>query len=104
MIKGNFSWHITLIFLFISNITHAQPAVDTVIGLKDAVDLAVKRYHALQATRYEAEAAEKNQSIVKFTRRPTIDAGYQANVATANNLAGMFYPTGMLPMTGPPSN
>lgn len=101
---GNFSLHIALIFLAISNLTQAQSAGDTVIGLKDAVNLAVQQYHALQATKYEAEAAEKNQSIVIYARRPTLDAGYQANLSTANNLIGIFYPTGMLPMTGPPSD
>jgi len=104
MIKGNYSLHVAFILLTISNLTQAQPAGDTVIGLKDAVKIAVERYHALQATKYEADATEKNQSIISYVRRPTLDAGYQANLATANNLTGMFYPTGMLPMTGPPSD
>src|SRR5258708_39105375 len=34
---------------------------------------------------------------------PTIDASYQANLSTANNLTGQFYPYGILSMTGPPS-
>src|SRR5258708_31332358 len=34
---------------------------------------------------------------------PTIDASYQANLSTANNLTGQFYPSGILSMTGPPS-
>ena len=34
---------------------------------------------------------------------PTIDASYQAGFGTANNLTGIFYPNGILPMTGPPS-
>jgi outer membrane protein len=41
--------------------------------------------------------------LVKTSRLPTIDASYQANISTANNLTGQFYPYGILPMTGPPS-
>src|ERR1700712_1016476 len=104
MIKGNCNLIITVIFLMISDMAQAQPVADTLIGLKDAINLAVERYHALQATRYEVDAAEKNQSVVRYARRPTLDASYQANLATANNLIGVFYPTGMLPVTGPPTN
>src|ERR1700712_3525240 len=104
MIKGNCNLIITVIFLMISDMAQAQPVADTLIGLKDAINLAVERYHALQATRYEVDAAEKNKSIVRYARRPTLDASYQANLATANNLIGIFYPTGMLPMSGPPSD
>jgi outer membrane protein TolC len=81
----------------------AQNPPDTLIGLKDAVVLAQQHYHLLQAHKYTSEAAAKNVDVVKYSKLPSIDATYQAGIATANNLTGMFYPNGILPMTGPPS-
>jgi outer membrane protein TolC len=57
----------------------------------------------LQAKKYEANAAVKNIDVAKYSKLPTIDATYQAGFGTANNLTGIFYPYGVLPMTGPPS-
>ena len=81
----------------------AQMPADTLIHLKDAIGLAEQHYHLLKAGKFEADAATKNIEIVKYSRLPTIDASYQANIATANNLTGMFYPAGILPVSGPPS-
>lgn len=81
----------------------AQNQPDTLIQLKGAVTLAEQRYHLLQARKYEAEAAAGNVDVVKYSRLPSIDASYQAGIATANNLTGMFYPNGILPISGPPS-
>jgi len=92
-----------LILVFITVSTHAQLPVDTLIKLKSAVQMAEQRYHLLQADKYETEAAQKNIALAKYGRKPTIDASYQANLGTANNLTGLFYPEGILPMTGPPS-
>jgi outer membrane protein TolC len=80
-----------------------QTNKDTSITLKDALTLAEQRYHLLIAGKYESDAALKNIDVVKYSRLPTIDASYQANIATANNLTGMFYPNGILPISGPPS-
>jgi outer membrane protein len=82
----------------------AQMPVDTLIRLKDAVQLAEQRYHLLKFHKYEADAAKKNIDVTKYSRLPTIDATYQAGFGTANNLTGIFYPYGILPMTGPPSS
>ena len=85
-----------------NNLT-AQSPTDTLIQLKDAVQMAQDRYHLLQSKKYEADAAKSNINIVKYSKMPTIDASYQAGFGTANNLTGIFYPGGLLPMTGPPS-
>src|SRR5438128_267675 len=87
--------------LFCCNVM-AQGPVDTLIHLQGAIQLAEKNYHLLQARKYEAAAAAKNVEVAKYSRLPAIDATYQAGVATANNLIGVFYPYGVLPMTGPP--
>jgi outer membrane protein len=82
----------------------AQVTGDTLIHLKDALQLAEQRYHLLQAKKADADAAAKNISVVKYSVVPSLDMSYQAGIGTANNLTGIFYPNGILPMTGPPSS
>ncbi|MBL7724801.1 MAG: TolC family protein [Chitinophagaceae bacterium] len=81
----------------------AQTLPDTVLQLKDALRLSEERYHLLKSKKLEADAATKYVDVIKYSKLPTIDASYQANIATANNLTGMFYPNGLLPISGPPS-
>ena len=38
-----------------------------------------------------------------LAKRPKLDAAYQANLATYNNLTGMFLPGQILPVSGPPT-
>ena len=90
-------------FLLLYSKSGAQQSTDTLLYLKGAVQLAEQHYHLLQAHRYEVEAAQQNIVLAEYSRKPTIDASYQANIGTANNLTGIFYPVGILPMTGPPS-
>ena len=94
---------ILIIVLLICGNVIAQSLSDTLIQLKGAIQLAEQRYHLLQARKYEADAAAKNVDVTKYSRLPMIDATYQAGFGTANNLTGMFYPNGILPISGPPS-
>lgn len=87
--------------LLVPNIILAQP--DTLTSLRTAIQISEQQYHLLKSRSYEVDAALKNVEVVKYIKRPSVDASYQANIATANNLTGMFYPVGLLPMTGPPS-
>lgn len=96
-------FRLAAVMLFISSGALAQDLPDTMIQLKGAVTLASQRYHLLQSRKYESEAAAANVDVVKYSRLPTIDATYQAGIATANNLTGLFYPNGILPISGPPS-
>ena len=93
----------TVVVLLIWSHTTAQTPADTLIKIKDAVQLAEQRYHLLKARKYEADAAVKNIDVTKYSRLPTIDATYQAGFGTANNLTGMFYPNSVLPISGPTS-
>lgn len=104
-LKGLFK-HLILIFLTVHlvQIAIAQSPADTLIHLKDAVSLAEQNYHLLKAAKYEADAAYENVKVVKYNKLPTIETSYQAGMATANNLTGMFYPNGILPISGPPSS
>lgn len=97
------SWAAMGCLLSVTNSIAQQPA-DTVVRLNDMIQLAAQRYHLLQAKRSEATAAAQNVAVMKYSKLPGIDASYQAGFGTANNLTGMFYPTGLLPISGPPSN
>lgn len=77
---------------------------DTLIHLQDAIDLAASHYHLLQSKKLEADAATKYIDVVKYSKLPSVDASYQAGLGTANNLTGLFYPNGILPISGPPSS
>lgn len=104
-LKGLFK-HSILVLLTVHSVqvAIAQAPADTLVHLKDAVSLAEQNYHLLKAAKYEVDAAYENVKVVKYNRLPTIDASYQAGMATANNLTGMFYPNGILPISGPPSS
>lgn len=78
--------------------------VDTLIKLRDAIIQGDERYHLLKSKKYNEEASDANVGVIKYSRLPTIDASYQAGASTANNLIGAFYPTGILPITGPPTS
>jgi outer membrane protein TolC len=92
-----------IVVLFFSTNAIAQIPGDTPVQLRGAIQLAEQNYHLLKSKKLEANAAGKNVDVTKYSRLPTIEASYQANISTANNLTGQFYPYGILPMTGPPS-
>ena len=95
-----FCW---LVFLFLLGPLKLSAQMDSVIHLADALRIAEESYHLLKSKKLEADAAVKIIDVTKYSRMPTIDASYQAGLGTANNLTGIFYPDGILPMTGPPS-
>jgi outer membrane protein TolC len=103
MLYNNIKLYKLFVAICFCNHTMAQTPADTLIKIKDAVQLAEQNYHLLKAGKYEADAAAKNVEVIKYGKVPTIDATYQAGIGTANNLTGIFYPSGILPMTGPPS-
>ena len=94
---------VALALLLGSEKISAQLAPDTLIRLDGALQLAEHNYPLLKARRLEADASAQNVAVAKYSRMPTIDASYQANLSTANNLTGQYYPYGILSMTGPPS-
>ena len=98
-----FTWYKLAGLLLLSSNIIAQRPADTLVKLNDAIQLAQKRFHLLQARKFEMEAAVRNVQVAKYSRVPAIDLTYQANLATGNNLTGIFYPYGILPISGPPS-
>jgi len=73
-------------------------------GLKELLRQAVANYPMLKSKGYEVDAAEKGVAVSQSSLVPTLDASYQANYATYNNIIGMAAPTFMIPISGPPSS
>ena len=71
------------------------------LNITTALKIAEQNYPLLKAKKYEFEAASRNVDLSKNTILPSLDISYQANLATANNITGQFYPSEMIPMTGP---
>jgi outer membrane protein len=57
----------------------------------------------LEALRRQTLAAEENMTLARSRIIPEVNAGYQVNLATYNNITGMSYPGFLLPISGPPS-
>jgi outer membrane protein len=90
--------------IFFAKVCCAQTYSDTLLHLSDALQMAEQRLPLLKSKRLEVQASIKNTEVVKYSRVPTLDASYQANISTANNLTGQFYPYELISMTGPPSS
>jgi outer membrane protein len=91
-----------LFLLIVSNGSVAQNDTSHV-SLKAAIQLSNEQFHSLKSRQYQAQSALKNVDVTRHNKMPALDASYQLNLATANNVTGMFYPSGILPISGPPS-
>lgn len=92
------------IFLFWPYIVNGQTYSGTGdFNLKTMLDIVEKNYPSISAKKAEADAAKTSVSLEKNTLLPSLDASYQLNYATYNNITGMSYPGQMLPISGPPS-
>ena len=89
----------TWVLIFLGGSLDAQ----TAIPLGEAVQKAAINYPALKAKALQVEALKKNIQVVTNTGLPSLDASYQVNYATYNNITGMAYPTYLVPISGPPS-
>ncbi|MFH6935982.1 TolC family protein [Flavobacterium sp. FlaQc-30] len=74
------------------------------LSINEALTLGDQNYYLLKGRKLESMAADQNINVAKYSRMPTIDANYQAGISTANNLIGVFNPSGILPISGPPSS
>ncbi|HMF71492.1 MAG TPA: TolC family protein [Flavitalea sp.] len=72
-------------------------------SLKSFLQLAEKNYPLLKSKALDVEAAQKGIDISKSTIIPSLDASYQLNYASFNNITGMAYPQFLIPISGPPS-
>ncbi|MEJ7659360.1 MAG: TolC family protein [Hymenobacter sp.] len=72
-------------------------------SLAQALAVAAAQYLGLQASQLTSRAAQRQVAVARNTLIPELSVAYQANVATYNNITGMFYPQYVLPISGPPS-
>jgi outer membrane protein len=92
---------ILCLFICFQSAQAQQPAAAT--PLKELLQLAEKNYPLLKAKALNVQAAQKGIDINKSTIIPSLDAAYQVNYATYNNITGMAYPQFLVPISGPPS-
>lgn len=85
----------SLFFIFICT-SHAQ-------GLKELLEKSKNNYPLLKAKRFESIAAEDQVRYAKSAAVPSLDAAYQVNYATYNNITGMATPQNFVSISGPPS-
>jgi outer membrane protein len=72
-------------------------------SLKDLLEKAKSNYPLLKAKAFESTAKEDQVRYVRSTAIPSLEAGYQLNYATYNNITGMATAQHFVPISGPPS-
>ncbi len=73
------------------------------LSLKDLPSLVQTNLPRLNAAKANVAADKSSIAYEKRSLMPEVTIGYQANVATFNNITGMNYPGLMMPISGPPS-
>src|ERR1035437_717184 len=69
------------------------------IGLKQAIDSAMKNYPALKSKQFEVESANANVREAKHQSLPSLKVSDQLDAGTANGLGGSYFPMGIIPST-----
>lgn len=72
-------------------------------SLKELLQIAETNYPLLRSKTLDVQAAQKTVDAGKSTIIPSLDASYQVNYATYNNITGMAWPQFLVPISGPPS-
>jgi outer membrane protein len=88
---------ITCTFLFLSVAVYSQ-------DLKKLLSDAAQNYPLLRAKHFETLAKADQIKYAKSAAVPSLDAGYQINYATYNNITGMATAQHFVPISGPPSS
>lgn len=71
--------------------------------LHELLKQAETNYPQLKAKAFEVQAGQYQVATVKNTALPSLDAAYQINYATYNNITGMAQTQFFVPISGPPS-
>jgi len=69
------------------------------IGLKQAIDSAIKNYPELNAKQLEVKSANAAVRDAKDQRLPSLTVSDQVDLGTANGLGGSYFPMGIIPST-----
>jgi outer membrane protein len=97
-ITGIVIYSIVLLTDFEAN---AQQQSNTLVGL---LQLAERNYPLLKSKMLDIQVAQKGVNETRSTLIPSLDASYQINYATYNNITGMTYSQFLVPISGPPSS
>lgn len=92
----------SVILIFIFLIFHIQYSSGQ-MTLKSLLDLAELNNPGIAAKQSKAASLNERVRLEKNTVIPSLDASYQLNYSTYNNITGMSYPGNLLPISGPPS-
>ena len=72
------------------------------LTLADAIELARRNYPSLKEARARAQGAQAGVGVARTAYIPRLDALWQANRATRNNVFGLLLPQGVVPpISGP---
>jgi outer membrane protein len=71
--------------------------------LRELLKQAETNYPLLKAKGYEVQAGRDQVAFARSAALPSLDAAYQVNYATYNNITGMAMGQGFVPISGPPS-
>jgi outer membrane protein len=94
---------LTFIFIFLlSSSSYSQEKIPP-STLHELLQMAETNYPLLKSKALDIQSAQKGIDISKSTIIPSLDASYQINYATYNNITGMAYPQFLIPISGPPS-
>ena len=100
MISKSKVLNVPLIILFCLGGYLSYSQVKT-IGLKDALKLAETNYPEIRAKKLYSKAYEKSVSATKLEYLPSVKLHAQMDYATANSLAGAYFPLGVVvPISG----
>ncbi|HTM91584.1 MAG TPA: TolC family protein, partial [Flavisolibacter sp.] len=69
--------------------------------LEKLIDQSNRNYPANKAASFRTIAAETQSAIIKNQFKPQLQAAYQLNYATYNNVTGMVFPSFITPISGP---
>src|SRR5207302_3100006 len=88
--------------LFHAAAVAAQTPAGAPLTLADAVQRALTNYPAIKESRARAHAAEEGVGVARTAYLPRLDAIWQVNRATTNNVFGLLLPQSVLPsISGP---
>ena len=91
---------IPLIILFCFCVSMINAQVKT-IGLKDVLKMAENNYPEIRAKKLYSKAYEKSVTATKLEYLPSVKLHAQMDYATANSLAGAYFPLGVVvPISG----
>src|SRR5678809_415274 len=71
--------------------------------LEKLIEQSNHHYAANKAASFRTGAAEAQTNVIKNQFKPQLQAAYQLNYATYNNITGMVFPSFVTPISGPPA-